>query len=109
MPLDRPSLLPYLAFRMQAAGFRGECPFAVGAIGRLHRASRGIPRLVNILAHKSLLAAYGEGRQTVDARHVKRAVADTEDAGTRRRQWHVPATALGAVLAGLWWALEVWS
>jgi MSHA biogenesis protein MshM len=43
-----------------------------------------VPRLVNIVAHKCLLAAYGEGRRQVDRRHLRRAVADTESL-TRRR------------------------
>ena len=40
-------------------------------------ASRGIPRLVNILAHKSLLLVYGEGGSQVEKRHVRAAVNDT--------------------------------
>jgi MSHA biogenesis protein MshM len=47
-------------------------------VKQIYRASKGIPRLVNILAHKSLMAAFGEGARTVTERHVRMAVADTE-------------------------------
>jgi MSHA biogenesis protein MshM len=43
----------------------------------LHAASRGVPRLVNILAHKALLLVFGEGLRQADRRHVRAAVQDT--------------------------------
>jgi MSHA biogenesis protein MshM len=39
-----------------------------------------MPRLLNILSHKALLAVFGEGKHTVRLRHVRLAVADTEGA-----------------------------
>jgi len=44
----------------------------------MHKLTGGIPRLVNILAHKSLLAVRGEGMQLVQARHVVSAYDDTD-------------------------------
>lgn len=41
-----------------------------------------MPRLLNILAHKSLLAVFGEGKHSVRAQHVRQAAADTEGAGS---------------------------
>jgi MSHA biogenesis protein MshM len=35
---------------------------------------------VNILAHKAMMAAYGEGQDRVLVSHMRRAVADTENA-----------------------------
>ena len=78
--LDRQEVASYLAHRLRVAGYRGEGVFGPRAIRCLHRASRGTPRLLNILAHKALLAAFGEGMHGVKAGHVKRAVADTEGA-----------------------------
>lgn len=80
--LDRPELATYLTHRLRVAGYRGEGVFAPRAIRGLHRASRGTPRLLNILAHKSLLAAYGDGVQRVDFSHVRQAVADTAGASS---------------------------
>ena len=51
----------YLAHRLAIAGYLGEGVFAPGAVNRIYRASRGVPRLVNILANKAMMLAYGEG------------------------------------------------
>lgn len=80
--LDRQEVANYLAHRLRVAGYRGEGVFGPRAVRYLHRASRGTPRLLNILAHKSLLAVYGDGKHSVRASHVRRAVADTEGAGS---------------------------
>lgn len=80
-PLDPEGLRNYVSHRLQHAGSsRSATLFGRQALRCLHKGSRGIPRLVNILAHKSLLAAFGTGEDTVGARHVLRAVRDTEDA-----------------------------
>ena len=39
--------------------------------------SGGVPRLVNVLAHKCLMLAYGENEHRVNVRHVDLAAADT--------------------------------
>ena len=77
-PLSQAEVEYYIAHRLSIAGYRGGQLFSSGALKTLYRVSRGIPRLVNILAHKSLMAAFGEGRHAIENRHVKLAVADTE-------------------------------
>lgn len=79
--LSREEVAKYLAHRVRVAGYRGEELFSASAIRCLHRAARGTPRLINILAHKALLAVYGEGGHAVRPSHVRRAAADTEGAG----------------------------
>lgn len=78
--LKRRELDHYLAHRLRVAGYRGRRMFSPSAVRLIHRASDGTPRLVNILAHKALLSAYGEGRQEVARRHVSAAARDTEGA-----------------------------
>ncbi|MBW7902356.1 MAG: AAA family ATPase [Rhodocyclaceae bacterium] len=80
--LGRAEVALYLQHRLRVAGYRGEPMFSDGAVRALRRASRGTPRLINILAHKSLLSAFGEGRQSVRRRHVRGAARDTEGAGS---------------------------
>ncbi len=80
--LGREEVGNYLAHRLRVAGYRGDELFAPRAVRSLHRASRGTPRLLNILAHKSLLAVYGEGKHAVLSRHVRQAAADTEGAAS---------------------------
>lgn len=83
----------YVAHRLAVAGYCGPPLFERAALTALHDASGGIPRLVNILAHKSLLLLYGEGGRNVEKRHVDAAVLDTPAAiGLRPwwRPWRLP-------------------
>lgn len=82
--LSRGELRAYLSHRMRQAGLAAGEVFSDEAVGALYRASAGTPRLVNILANKSLLAVFGEGEQLVRGRHVRAAARDTEGA---RRPW----------------------
>lgn len=95
--LSRDDMEYYLAHRLRVAGFTGARLFSKAAVRRLFVASGGIPRLINIMAHKAMLLAYGEGRQQVDDRHVKLAAKDT--ALLKRRGW--PWLAAGLALAAL--------
>ena len=83
-PFSRRDLPAYLEHRLRVAGHRGPTLFARGAVRALYRGSSGTPRLVNLLAHKSLLAAFGDGAAGVARRHVRAAVRDTESA---RQGW----------------------
>ena len=76
-PLSRDDVEFYVAHRLRVAGFDGARLFRRGAVARLYGASGGVPRLVNIIAHKSLMVAYGEGRQQVSRSHVALAASDT--------------------------------
>jgi MSHA biogenesis protein MshM len=70
----------YLSHRLDTAALdrnhRAEL-FAPAAAAAIARASGGVPRLVNVLAHKCLMLAYGEGVDCVSLEHVRLAVADT--------------------------------
>ena len=64
--------------------------FDAKALEKLHQASRGIPRLINILCHKSLLVSYGQGTRSVGVANVQMAISDTEDtqlSNTRQHWW----------------------
>lgn len=82
--LGHQEVADYVNHRLHVAGFQGDTLFAPGALRKLWFASRGIPRLVNILANKAMLAAFGQGDGTVRVRHVRSAIIDTDDA---RRGW----------------------
>jgi MSHA biogenesis protein MshM len=70
----------YLAHRLRVAGHQGRALFAADVAQAVHRHARGVPRLVNIIAHKSLLLAYGQGCERVTARQVRAAAKDTPQA-----------------------------
>lgn len=103
----------YLEARLAAAGYRGAPLFAKSAVRLLAKASGGIPRLINVLCHKALMAAYGEGARQVERRHMAKAVLDTSEArsGGRHAARHMWGwVLLGALLAlslsaGLWFGV----
>lgn len=82
--LDRVDFANYLQHRMSVAGWRGGIAFTAPARWLLWRASRGIPRIANILAHKSLMLAYGRGKHRIGAREAFAAAHD--DGGYRPRR-----------------------
>lgn len=81
----------YVEHRLEVAGAPRPL-FTPRALRSLSLASHGVPRLVNLLAHKALLLSYGEGRPRVGARQVRAAAQDTPAA-------RVPARSAGWTLA----------
>ena len=77
-PLSKDEVRDYIGHRVTKAGYKGSRLFTDRAVNKIARASRGFPRLVNILAHKSLMAAFGEGHHIIDKAHASLAVKDTE-------------------------------
>jgi MSHA biogenesis protein MshM len=78
--LQRRELGAYVDHRLRVAGYHGGRLFSAFARRALFRHSGGMPRLVNILSHKAMLAAFGEGSDEVCLRHVRAAARDTEGA-----------------------------
>jgi MSHA biogenesis protein MshM len=83
--LQRRELGEYVDHRLRVAGYHGGRLFTAFARRALYRHSDGMPRLVNILSHKAMLAAFGEGSENVRLRHVRAAARDTE--GARNVGW----------------------
>jgi len=78
-PLDRDACREYIRKRLViAGGARCENLFTPAAIERIHRGSGGIPRLINVLCHKSLMAALATREYQVGRCHVARALSETE-------------------------------
>ncbi len=80
LPMNRVALDAYVNHRLRVAGYGGNSLFSKSAVDLLHMASRGIPRLINIICNKALMLAYGRGEASVSRRMVEQAVRDTLDA-----------------------------
>lgn len=81
----------YLHHRMVVAGWRGPDVFSWGARLLLWHASRGVPRRANILSHKSLMLAFGQGRHRVGLRLAWSAARDeAETSASGWRGWLRP-------------------
>lgn len=70
----------YISERLKQAGYRGACLFNPDVCRKISQASRGLPRLINVLAHKVLILSYGQQHYKITNKLVKEAVEDTEDA-----------------------------
>ena len=106
--LDGVEVPRYVRHRLGVAGTR-EALFTTAALGQLARVSRGIPRLINEIADRSLLGAYAEERPQVSADLVRRAAKQVlgeprRRAVSRRTLSGLAAALMFLVVAGLWWA-----
>lgn len=87
-PLTPVEVSAYLDFRIQVAGYSRETAlFDPGAIRLLSKRSAGWVRRLNILADKSLLSAFAQGREVVSATDVQRAWLDSEHTVSGVRAW----------------------
>jgi general secretion pathway protein A len=104
-PLTAPDSAVYVSHRLKVAGGRPGI-FSKRAIRKLFRLSRGIPRLINIIADRALLAAYARDQTHIGASLVGEA-ADEVLARPRAVRWW-PWAAVLAGLAMLFWASAFW-
>ena len=89
-PMAAERVGPYVRHRLQvAAGDRPAGPdvFEPAAIQALAQFSGGVPRVVNVLANKCLLLAYGENRHRVGAADVRLAASDTAGVDGATASW----------------------
>jgi len=84
--LDEEEVGSYFTHRMRTAGYAGPALLSSSARRALFQASRGVPRLVNILSHKALFLLYGEDSHRVERRHIRAATLDTP-AAVQPRRW----------------------
>ena len=70
LPLDQSELSNYINHRLHHAGAAGPI-FDQGCIKVLFRLTKGVPRLINLICHQSLLAAYSLGDKSVSPALVK--------------------------------------
>lgn len=84
-PLSADEVGGYLEFRLRASGYRGPNPFTQRAIARIAKTSEGLSRRINILADKSLLAAYSADSYQVDTREIQAAHQDARFSPLQRK------------------------
>jgi MSHA biogenesis protein MshM len=108
-PLTSQNVADYIRHRLRIAGMGNISIFSKLAIKAMHYYSRGIPRLVNILANKAMLSAYGKGHSLIGVNEIYLAALDTEDVNTKLRLFGIRKryllSLLLAVLSYLLWPL----
>jgi general secretion pathway protein A len=108
-PLDVDESEAYLMHRWAVAGGT-QFPFARSAARRLHRHAGGVPRLLNVIAERALLAGYARSEQPIGDRLVDAAAAEVLAPQVRpsRLPWMLGTIMLLALtVVGLgYWRLE---
>jgi general secretion pathway protein A len=77
-PLDPRETEAYIVHRLSVAGSNGRPTFSAAALRAIHRYSRGIPRMINAVTDKTLLAGYVEERDRLGWWQVRRAIRELE-------------------------------
>ncbi|HWS77872.1 MAG TPA: AAA family ATPase [Thermomonas sp.] len=99
-PLDAKETGEYLRHRWRVAGGQ-KFPFEAKAVQRMHQRSGGVPRLLNVIAERALLAGYARDAATIDAKLVDAAANEVLPPVAKPRWWPWPATAAGIVAVAL--------
>jgi general secretion pathway protein A len=86
-PLDRDAVAAYITHRLTIAGASASVIFASEALDEVHRVSGGIPRLINLICDRALLAAFSVRTARILREHVVHAAAslDVEPRQERRQ------------------------
>ncbi|MEO0435713.1 MAG: AAA family ATPase [Pseudomonadota bacterium] len=105
-PLSREETGAYIRHRLHVAGLvPGQELFPRKLVHAIHRHSRGIPRLINLLCDRLMLGAYGQGLQRLDTRLLTKAVGEVtgsnKSAAMSFRRYIPAAVATVAVLIAL--------
>ena len=95
-PLSKSDLPGYIAHRVANAGGQRQV-IPPSLMPALHRASRGVPRLVNLICDRALLGAYAESADHVNRKMLDKAVREVR--GDEGKPSTLPKWALG--IAGL--------
>jgi len=101
--LGKAEVAAYVQHRLAVAGTQRQL-FPRALIGRLHRLSGGIPRIINVLCDRALLGTYAQGKERVDRGTLDQAAREVfgQPSPQRRGLWRYAAAGLFVVVgAGL--------
>ena len=107
MPLDARETAEYLRHRYRVAGGQ-RFPFSEAALRRIHARSGGVPRLVNVIAERALLAGYARDAQVIDERLIALAADEVQPPRASKNlpgywPWIAAAAVVLIALASLLW------
>lgn len=104
-PMDSGDIHAYIRHRMRiAAEGREPVSFSAGALKRITRASKGLPRLINSICDRALLLAYTMDTREISGRMAGIAIADLSKE-TRRSPLRLILSAAIMLLAGAFFFL----
>jgi len=100
-PMVRHDIDGYIDFRMRAAGYHGPKIFSEASLKLITGASLGLTRRINIIADKSMLAAFAENTHQILPRHIHAAIQDAEFGNFRPPQVKFWSSLMAVILVAL--------
>lgn len=97
-PMDEADSRAYIHHRLKIAGVVDRDVFTDAAIKLIFKHSTGLPRLINILADRSLLAAFSEDKEIVERQDVKTAIIELQQVSRNTKSYLSPNSILLASL-----------
>lgn len=107
LPLTVNEVDAYIRHRLRVAGCERPL-FSPALVKQVHNAAEGIPRVINLLCDRALLAAYGHEQMVVDKKALKQAIAEIALPETKSTGLNPGYMATGALLGGLLLAAFYW-
>ena len=93
-PMDFGDTRDYINHRLEVAGRRDATLFTDGAVRRIFRFSGGLPRLINLVCDRALLAGYTKERTPVTTAMAAAAIADVRYGEKGRKSFRRPVAAM---------------
>ena len=87
--LKREEMDAYLCHRLAMAGYTLGSLFTPKANELLYKKSSGVPRVINILAHKALMVAFGRNEAKVSSKAMRVAIQDSDLTLNNKRYWNL--------------------
>jgi general secretion pathway protein A len=75
-PLNEGESVAYIKHRLAKAAFNGNSVFTKGALKRIVKEAKGIPRSLNILCDNALITGFGYKKKPVDTKIVNEVITD---------------------------------
>ena len=75
-PLTYRETVRYVAHRLEVSGHKGRSIFTRPAVRKIYRASRGVPRLINVICDKTMVLGYGADAKQINRRLVAEVMRD---------------------------------
>jgi general secretion pathway protein A len=103
-PMDFKDTVEYINHRLEVAGGKGKVQFAPGAMKKIYRYSRGLPRLINAACDRVLLAGYTKDKTRITywiaAAGIRELKRERSFGSSRTRLVLIPALGLAALILG---------
>ncbi len=108
-PLPKSEVAAYVRHRLDVSGAKQQL-IPPALMGRLHRLSGGVPRVLNLLCDRALLGAYAQGKERVDRPTLTKAAREVfgQPARRRRNLFRALAASLTLVAGGAALAVVVY-